>query len=68
MALCVAVGGESQREKMKGRERLCGFGIKTDRLLMDTKIYDSGKMSFQINCVDILFDKITFLAMCSFFH
>lgn len=39
MALCVAVGGESQREKMKGRERLCGFGIKTDRLLMDSSTF-----------------------------
>lgn len=34
--VCMAVRGEREREGKKGRERarMCGFSVKTDRLLM----------------------------------
>lgn len=36
MALCVAVRGEGEANKGGERLRLCGLGVKTDRLLMDS--------------------------------
>lgn len=41
MALCVAAGGEreakQEEERRRGeRARLCGLGVKTDRLLMES--------------------------------
>lgn len=40
MALCVAAAGERRQNKRKReRERLCGLGVKTDRLLMEASTF-----------------------------